>query len=952
MSYTHPVALGLDVAPGGTSNIGLTLLESALNDAFANVPDQIGYSVSLYMDHFCFVPTVSGFDLPVSTNLFNPTSGGVAARSSASQDNSVVSPYSQQPEFNQEHVTMNIRISDVLVDELMAHPTADALGATLTAGQIYNFGKSFDAATPGGILSTPREISQDLVVQSGAQLWINRKDRIAYTSDSGNPQNIRPQAFFVSVPGQPCEGGQKVKVTIEDGGKLVVGDNAVSPKNTGGLYFTSASELYAFGSEPIVLEDNSELTFDKDSRFELRAGALLRAKANVFVSAIESDFIMESGSKVLFESSGDFRLNNTSIDVSPGAEIALLEGSELTAVGPTSTIRIRPGATLRISGDGAAKIYPGATLILDPGAIVILESSESRILIKGTLVWNGDINFSGLGYFDFEYDHSLELGPNADAFRLTGTGKNNRFIRIGHGASLIIPNAKGLALKTGAVEHHGAEILLGTASWCDLEEVKVYGYGVSGLFGVQVGDVVIKDCTFDGLSNPILIYAASGVATTEVRNSNFSNYHTGAYFSKRSVVLFENCQFLGTPAFSHSGIVSGFNFITHVKGCTISDHDADVLDIGNAWADPLSAADAAMGIRIEGGWLLWMDGGEINNCEIGIGNQALHSQQGVPTNIYMNHFATIRGCHSGIVMNGEAVLGLVVMDCARILDIKNSGIYGQDITLVIDPFLLYTMTNGTNVIDPNVFTRSWVSGPPNKYINVCYVDKTPAEPLPAKSNFWGLTWGGATYADANPNVSISLNKSPLTGPSCSNPFIADVIPVLQDEPAGCARQFGPAEPDDCAVEVFSESPKTVRQEFLEGIERINGAGFEDAYSNFDNIAGLWQHVLTGFSNSCETLIDAAKSLSDGRSRSHALVQKSPAVAHLFPNPTSGEATLSLPAENCHIRIWDTFGKLLQENTASGRHRIDASTWPAGLYWIDIATSNGAWRKQLKMVVQR
>ena len=183
VSYSHPFALGLDVAPGGNSNIALSQIEGALNNAFANVPDQIGYYVNIPIDHFCFVPTVSSFDLPVSANLFGATSGGVAARSSASLDNSVVSPYSQQPEFNQDHVTMNIRIADLLVDELMPHPTADILGSNLAGGQTYNFGKAFNAATPGGILSTPREISQDLVLQNGAQLWINRKDRIAYASN-------------------------------------------------------------------------------------------------------------------------------------------------------------------------------------------------------------------------------------------------------------------------------------------------------------------------------------------------------------------------------------------------------------------------------------------------------------------------------------------------------------------------------------------------------------------------------------------------------------------------------------------------------------------------------------------------------------------------------------------------------------------------------------------------
>lgn len=93
-------------------------------------------------------------------------------------------------------------------------------------------------------------------------------------------------------------------------------------------------------------------------------------------------------------------------------------------------------------------------------------------------------------------------------------------------------------------------------------------------------------------------------------------------------------------------------------------------------------------VKAEGGFILWKDGGEINNCEIGIGNLAPDSVDGAPINIYMNHFTTIRNCHSGVVMKGDAATGLAMMDCARILEIGKSGIHGEDITLLIGPLLI------------------------------------------------------------------------------------------------------------------------------------------------------------------------------------------------------------------------------------------------------------------------
>jgi len=771
----------------------------------------------------------------------------------------------------------------------------------------------------------------------------------------GNPQNIRPQVFSVSVPGERCGGSQKVVVTIEDGAKLVVGDNTNSPKNTGGLYFTSGSELYAFGSNPITLEDKSELTFDKNSRLELKQGALFLAKANVFVAATESDFVMDNGSKILFESNGDFQLDDTSIDVPPGSAIELLSGTALQVSGPTSVIHIRPGATLRLSGESVANIKPGATLILDPGAIVILESPESRIRIEGTLVWNGDINFSGLGYFEFAWGGALELGPNADAFRLTGAGKQNRFIRIEGAATLAIPNGKGLDLREGAVEHHGEEILLGDASWCALKEVKMYGDGVRGILGHKAGDVVIEDCTFDGLTSPIEILGSDNAGfplypLTQVRRTDFHDYHTGAHFRDCGAVLFEDSQFFGSSGEASSGIFSEFNLFTIVSDCTIEDHDADILHSSN---DPLVAgASAGMGIKVEGGWVLWMNGGEIRNCEIGIGNLAYDDPEtdGAPANVYMSNFATIRNCHTGIAMNGDATTGLVTMDCARIVEIGRTGIYGEDITMVIDPLLLLQQTNGVNVVDPNVFTRLYSSGPPKHYINACYVEKTPPDPLPAKLNFWGDVWGGTTSVQNNPNSGIILKKTLPTGVPCGTSFLADVSQALQDEPLGCARQMAGITPDECLEPVFPNESPTVRQEFKAGLELLKNQEIEQSRTRFGNIAALWQPALPGFSNYCETLIDAAKSLSEGESRSQSGA-KIAKQARVFPNPASGEVTVWLPETNVQLRVWDAFGKLIHEGAASGLHRVDASAWPGGLYWFDISSPDGALREQAKVVIQ-
>ncbi|MCE7925327.1 MAG: T9SS C-terminal target domain-containing protein [Haliscomenobacteraceae bacterium CHB4] len=733
-----------------------------------------------------------------------------------------------------------------------------------------------------------------------------------------------------------------------DGGMIGFLMGELDNLDAGQITGSTLAETYNFGLRRTQIPNISVLSGGKLNINN--TGPTGYVQSNPGEPAIKPTFttyLLDCGQVVTVEAGGEFNI---------GAFDKSQHG--ITEVWQDATVHIKSGGKLHITSDGSALIIkPGATLILDPGAIVVLESPGSNIHIEGTLVWNGDINFTGLGYFEFAWGNTLELGPNADALRLSGAGKTNRFIRIGDGATLSIPNGRGLDLEEGAVEHHGAEIQLGEGSWCDLREVKMHGSGVTGLFGQQVGDISIQDCTFDGLIFPIDILGSDNAGFifgpgTLVKGSDFHNYETGAHFRERIGVVFEDCQFTGNPGtFQQRGIFSEFNFITLVRSCTISDHDADVLNASNNGVDPLFEPQAGMGIRVEGGWILWMDGGEINNCEIGIGNQVLDPSNGAPTNIYMNHFATIRGSHSGIVMNGDASTGLVMMDCARILEIERSGIYGEDISLVIDPLLLLQMSGGTNIVDPNVFTRAYVQGPGNKYLNICYIDKTSPQPVPAKLNFWGTVTGGATSNDANPNASISLKKSAPGGLPCSASFPADVSLALQEEPLGCARELDSQDPDECDAEVFPGEPTTVREAFRTGINQINNEEYESAHGTFGSIAGLWQDDLSGFTNYCETLIDASKSLSEGESRSQAIV-KSAAGSCIFPNPTSGEVSISLPGEVCHLRIWDTFGKLVRETSAAGLYRMDVSAWPVGLYWIDVTAPDGTQREQMKMVVQR
>jgi hypothetical protein len=76
------------------------------------------------------------------------------------------------------------------------------------------------------------------------------------------------------------------------------------------------------------------------------------------------------------------------------------------------------------------------------------------------------------------------------------------------------------------------------------------------------------------------------------------------------------------------------------------------------------------------------------------------------------------------------------------------------------------------------------------------------------------------------------------------------------------------------------------------------------------------------------------------------------VVSLNPNPSAGVVNITLPEAVCNVRIWDTYGKLVHETSASNFYRLEVSVWPNGLYWVDVSTSDGQLREQVKMLVQR
>ncbi len=71
------------------------------------------------------------------------------------------------------------------------------------------------------------------------------------------------------------------------------------------------------------------------------------------------------------------------------------------------------------------------------------------------------------------------------------------------------------------------------------------------------------------------------------------------------------------------------------------------------------------------------------------------------------------------------------------------------------------------------------------------------------------------------------------------------------------------------------------------------------------------------------------------------------IFHLSPNPTQGRLVLQGPLEKVEsIRIFDVSGRLMSLNTKDAGNYLDLSTFPTGLYWVEIKHENQVERHKI------
>lgn len=939
LSVTNDFAL--DNAPGGMSNLGLSQINNALSEltsALHQDVDEIEAThYQLPLISYCFVPTVSGLDMDVNTppNTSTPTGGTVVQRWSTSDDNLSQSPYSDQQEFNQDHVSINTRIADLIVSELSPTNPFTPLASPLINGEIYNFGQA-PPPLNGIPSSTAPSISTSLTIQDGGELWINRDDRLSYTN-LNTVTNNHPRTHVVTVPGINCDEDLSADVVIETGGKIIIGDYENNIFNSGHLNFGKHSALTVNGLDAVYVDKKSKLSFSGGSSLLINPNSRIETRD-------KAHFGIHGGAQATIESTGRLELNEETT--------ATISG--IGADGNPSRLHVRAGATLRASTGSQIIVESGGILEIDAGANIDLWWSESNIHIKdgGELIINGDFSFVGKGFFQFSAGNTLTFTDGVDGLTLVGQGKGTRFIHINSGVLDIGDHV--LNLSHGAVT--GGPFYSSSGADINFYDMDMTGNG-SLLHLSNPNRVNVRYTDFSDYNLALNIQNFDDQNQIDRRlyflDCNFDNCLQGAEVTNTSEIGFYGCTF---------------------ESSSIPLHMTNVEEVVFSTSQMLHPSGGFNGIRLDNTSMLRMSGSTIDNYDIGIHVPESSILAENKSNVIMSNGAKIQNCNQGIFINkggidqSEVDYGLVSMKCAKLIN-NGVGIAGVDILLDIDGCIDGDPT--CNAPYYNTFDQGAVWG---DYFDICYYDRDDIEIVFATHNYWSST----PYSSSSSNSNYSIKR-------ISNLYDCQTIPTAPTTPINLDASDPITQLGSCGPNIPNPNPNPNESAYLFSvygcdITAVNtqdilpiqyGKAFYDyknedkiaAYNKFAALAAVPNNVRDVASPICRQYIDVARVMRHALSSSsgvglnsgapnETLTQKDETGFEfkIAPNPATNLVRINASEGKYRLLVFDLLGRLQTQTIFEEVTTVNIVDWQSGIYLIKIVDLNTNEWQQEKLVV--
>lgn len=930
----------VDSAPGGTSSTG-DLSETPL--------------VQEFQSHFCFIPTVSGLEVGPFQGLDVPLSDPFADVS----DNETVLGLPQttmkylvaadEPNVYAEEIGGNTVLFDniehpIIIGDLAGVVLSKTINGTVLnadlIGRTFNFGNSgveYDYANPPEefpIFRTEPIIDQDISIGAGGVLWVNGNDLIEYTDNPANLANATRSHYAVRIISGYCNGDPTI-VSVKEGGLIEVGDwNGAENTGSVGVY------------------QNASLLINTGGKVNLNHNA---------------DLFIKSGGTV---------------EVDDGAELHASFGGRIT-VENGGSLRIKSGAELRLSQYSALEVQAGGTLILEDGAKVQLwdgaePNGEAVIRVKGLLQLDGQIDFSGNGYFHFFPSHDL---LSSSEFTLVGMGQEFRFIELENYTRLMF-GATDLELRSGRIVY-GIQAKIEQTPGASLRLANTRHDGADAAIGVSasgLSSLTVTSCIFNELSYGLELYdlvPSSTIVNSLISNSRFMDCETAVQVDEADQIFIQGSTFAGG---THALLLN------RVRSARLSNSEI------TGFVNPHSGSEPVWGaVYLSDVPEFVVSGGNIHNNDIGIYAPAMNLINGGlnQSNVILRAQATVSdNTEYGIFMEKGGTdangldYGLVLMDCANLLD-NSTGIGGVDVLLQIDAI------ENSGTPNPQYWrSNSFRRAPNGLLFDICYRDRDDVLEVTAQGNYW-------FDADIESNIfSQHRLQNAELGSGCAGHYpniLLDVSNFVIQQPSGCP--VGPplgedGYPTDKDCEIMDESgtsPLIIVEGNLPPGEAAASYSYRTAYQAFESalanegptsdarqqflaMAGVPELEREQSSTLCQKLVDVSRVLSvddyedpllSNGSNFQGLIAapESENTARLgweiavVPNPSAGDVVIHLTETQGVLELYNATGELVLQNMVSDyRTTLGLTSLPGGVYFLQWKSIKGELLQVAKVVL--
>jgi hypothetical protein len=647
-----------------------------------------------------------------------------------------------------------------------------------------------------------------------------------------------------------------------------------------------------------------------------------------------------------------------------GANSAVFNASLTLKTG--DVLRIKPNATLQLNQGSQLIIGNGAKLIIDGNANVNLMTTLSSIVVQngGEIIVNGQFNFTGSGFFSFEQGNKFTLNSN---LTLSGAGRNVKLISIGNGATLEIL-ANNLTIQNATVRKEAGTVSSARYIWLrNGATFSANNVSFDNAFST------FSPATFIEIQDPIDLTNDPDDVDYGFQNCSFNSVRTAVKFFVTTAssdpfdwqnvnAEFRNCQFTQCTALdAQRGYLMLFDQC-FLNGCDIKAEKIYWLNLSRT---TMLGGGLSLGIRARYVGHFWVR----DNCLIDQYGTGIDASIGWNWNIIMTDNTTIQRCNIGILLNGTVYnsttdLGLMHMDCARLIE-NNVGIKGTDII-----FSAYTRWN-VNGETANVFRKS--GNPGAQYIQSIFQNRQDTE-------LWlhGNYWDGISPATTPINTEWSFQRKSLIPqvttltPWAGTFFLAPIRTSATDAAVvNCGGVMLRGEREDPleknTVVKVDGVLRDIKKQQDAGWRKLKEKKLEEAVDIMRPIAEISSDVRASASTTVQHFIDVSRAFNlksndktKGRSAKSGWLPETKVLVDniiqddkilLYPNPTTDKIQLSLEFGDYTVKIFDALGKAIKTFDTEGEAPVAVNDWQAGIYLIEILNKTTNKKLHGKVVVQ-